>query len=246
MGFKDKIDLSRLPQHIAIIMDGNGRWAKDKGKLRIFGHHNGVISVRDVVEGCCDLNLKYLTLYTFSSENWNRPKLEVMAIMELMVTTINKEIDNFMKQNVRLNAIGDLNMLPEKAYRELHKAIETTSGNTGLVMTLALSYSSRREIVHAAKQLALKVKQGELNIEDITEETFAENLFTNGMPDPELLIRTSGEYRISNYLLWQIAYAELYFTPKLWPDFRKEDMFEAILDYQKRERRFGLTSEQVN
>jgi undecaprenyl diphosphate synthase len=246
MGYKDQIDLFKLPKHIAVIMDGNGRWAKEKGKLRIFGHHSGVLSVRDVVEGAVDLGLKYLTLYTFSSENWNRPKLEVMAIMELMVSTIHKEIENFMKKNVRLNAIGDLDMLPEKCYEELMNAIDKTSANTGLVLTLALSYSSRREILRAAKNIAIKVKNGELNIEDIDEETFEKNLFTHGMPDPELLIRTSGEYRISNYLLWQVAYAEFYFTSKLWPDFRKEDLFEAILDYQKRERRFGMTSEQVN
>jgi len=246
MNYKDQVDLSRLPQHIAIIMDGNGRWAKDKGKLRVFGHHNGVLSVRDVVEGACDLELRYLTLYTFSSENWNRPKLEVMAIMELMVATIHKEIDNFMKKNVKLNAIGDLDMLPAKCYRELQAAIETTSGNTGLTLTLALSYSSRREITMAAKRIAQKVKSGELDIDDINEQTFENNLYTGNMPDPELLIRTSGEYRISNYLLWQIAYAELYFTPKLWPDFRKEDLFEAIADYQKRERRFGKISEQLN
>jgi undecaprenyl diphosphate synthase len=246
MGYKDQIDLSRLPQHIAIIMDGNGRWAKEKGKLRIFGHHNGVLSVRDVVEGSCDVGLKYLTLYTFSSENWNRPKLEVMAIMELMVSTIHKEIDNFMKKNVRLNAIGDLTMLPERCFKELKNAIDKTAGNTGLVLTLALSYSSRREIINAVKQIAGKVQAGTLSIDDIDEDVFDNNLYTSGMPDPELLIRTSGENRISNYLLWQIAYAELYFTTKLWPDFRKEDLFEAILDYQKRERRFGLISEQVN
>ena len=246
MGFKDKIDLSKLPQHIAIIMDGNGRWAKEKGKLRVFGHHNGVLSVRDIVEGAVDIGLKNLTLYAFSSENWNRPKLEVRAIMELMVVTIQKEIKSFMEKNVRMKAIGDLHMLPEKAYKELKRGIDTTAGNTGMVLTFALSYSSRREILNAAKQLALKVKQGQLDIDDINEETFEENLFTSGMPDPELLIRTSGEFRISNYLLWQIAYAELYFTPKLWPDFRQEDLFEAISDYQKRERRFGLTSEQVN
>jgi len=246
MGLQEQIDLSKLPQHIAIIMDGNGRWAKEKGKLRIFGHHNGVLSVRDVVEGATLLNLKYLTLYTFSSENWNRPKLEVMAIMELMVSTIHKEIRNFMEKNVRLMAIGDLNMLPDKACRELNNAIEKTSGNTGVVLTLALSYSSRREIVSAAKNIAAKVQSGELAIEDIDEDTFENNLYTKGMPNPELLIRTSGEHRISNYLLWQIAYAELYFTSKLWPDFRKEDLYEAILDYQKRERRFGKTSEQVN
>jgi undecaprenyl diphosphate synthase len=227
-------------------MDGNGRWAKGKGKLRVFGHHNGVLSVRDVVEGSCEIGLEYLTLYTFSSENWNRPKLEVMAIMELLVSTIHKEIDTFMKNNVRLNAIGELSMLPEKCHKELINAINKTSVNTGLTLTLALSYSSRREIVHAAKAIALKVKEGSLAIDDIDEEVFENNLYTGNMPDPELLIRTSGEFRISNYLLWQIAYAELYFTTKLWPDFRREDFFEAIADYQKRERRFGLISEQVN
>jgi undecaprenyl diphosphate synthase len=246
MDYLDQIDLSKLPQHVAIIMDGNGRWAKGKGKLRIFGHHNGVTSVRDVVEGADKLGIKYITLYTFSSENWNRPKLEVMAIMELMVSTIHKEVPGFMKNNIRLNAIGDLDMLPEKCLRELNNAIETTSGNTGVVLTLALSYSSRREIVSAAKNIAIKVKNGELDINDINEEVFERNLFTGDMPNPELLIRTSGEYRISNYLLWQIAYAELYFTTKLWPDFRKEDLYEAVIDFQKRERRFGLTSEQVN
>lgn len=246
MEYKDKIDLSRLPKHIAITMDGNGRWAKEKGKLRVFGHRNGVISVRDVVEGAGAIGVQYLTLYTFSTENWNRPKLEVMAIMELMVTTIHKEIATFMENNVRLNAIGDLSMLPKKCFVELTNAIEKTSRNTGLVLTLALSYSSRFEIVTAAKNIAAKVKAGELSLDDITEDLFANNLYTSNIPDPELLIRTSGEHRISNYLLWQIAYAELYFTPKLWPDFRREDLFEAIVDYQKRERRFGKTSEQVN
>ena len=246
MGYKDQIDLLKLPQHIAIIMDGNGRWAKGKGKLRVFGHRNGVQSVRDVVEGAAELGIKYITLYTFSSENWNRPKLEVSAIMELMIATIHKEISNFMKNNIRLNAIGDLEMLPRKAYAELIGAIKKTSENTGITLTLALSYSSRREIVQAAKIIAEKVQRGELNVADIDEETFENNLYTNSMPDPELMIRTSGEYRISNYLLWQIAYAELYFTPKLWPDFRREDLFEAIIDYQKRERRFGMISEQLN
>jgi len=246
MGYKDQIDLLRLPQHIAIIMDGNGRWAKGKGKLRVFGHRNGVQSVRDVVEGAAELGIKYITLYTFSSENWNRPKLEVSAIMELMIATIHKEINNFMKNNIRLNAIGDLKMLPGKAYTELTSAINKTAENTGITLTLALSYSSRREIVQAVRNVAEKVQKGELNIADIDEETFENNLYTNGMPDPELMIRTSGEYRISNYLLWQIAYAELYFTPKLWPDFRRDDLFEAIIDYQKRERRFGMISEQLN
>jgi undecaprenyl diphosphate synthase len=246
MEYLDQIDLLKLPKHVAIIMDGNGRWAKEKGKLRVFGHHNGVISVRDVVEGCDKLGVKYITLYTFSSENWNRPKFEVMAIMELMVSTIHKEIAGFMKNNIKLNAIGDLDLLPAKCLKELNNAMETTKDNTGVILTLALSYGSRREILHAAKNIAAQVKSGELEIEDIDEAVFERNLFTNDMPDPELLIRTGGEYRISNYLLWQIAYAELYFTTKLWPDFRKEDLYEAILDYQKRERRFGKTSEQVN
>jgi undecaprenyl diphosphate synthase len=246
MGYKGQIDLLKLPKHIAIIMDGNGRWAKGRGKLRIFGHHNGVVSVRDVVEATVELGIPYLTLYTFSAENWNRPKLEVKAIMELLVSTIDKEINTFMKNNVRLNAIGDLEMLPGKCHAELINAIDRTSVNTGLVLTLALSYSSRREIIHAVKSIAGKVRNGELKIEDIDEDVFENNLFTSGMPNPELLIRTSGEYRISNYLLWQIAYAELYFTTKLWPDFRREDLYEAIIDYQKRERRFGMTSEQVN
>jgi len=246
MGYKDQIDLLKLPKHIAIIMDGNGRWAKEKGKLRIFGHRNGVVSVRDVVEGSVELGVKYLTLYTFSSENWNRPKMEVMAIMELMVSTIHKEIESFMKNNVRLNAVGDLEMLPPKCYSELTNAINKTSANSGLLLTLALSYSSRREILYAVKNIACKVQKGELKIDDINEEIFENNLHTNGMPNPELLIRTSGEYRISNFLLWQIAYAEFYFTSKLWPDFRREDLYEAILDYQKRERRFGMTSEQIN
>lgn len=246
MGYKDQIDLLKLPEHVAIIMDGNGRWAKGKGKLRIFGHHNGVLSVRDVVEGAGEIGVKYLTLYTFSAENWNRPSFEVTAIMELLVSTINKEIKKLMQNNVRLNAIGDLEMLPAKCHKELLGAIEKTSDNTGLVLTLALSYSSRREIMQAAKNIAARVERGELKADDINEDVFAQSLYTASMPDPELLIRTSGEYRISNYLLWQIAYAELYFTDKLWPDFRKDDLFEAILDYQKRERRFGKTSEQVN
>ncbi len=246
MDFIAQIDKAKLPKHVAIIMDGNGRWAKGKGKLRVFGHHNGVLAVRDVVEGAGELGIGYLTLYTFSSENWNRPKYEVSAIMELLISTINKEIKKLMENNVRLNAIGDLDMLPGKCYQELQAAISKTSSNTGLVLTLALSYSSRREIVSAARKLAEMVEKGELKAADINEDLFVQQLHTSEMPDPELLIRTSGEYRISNYLLWQIAYSELYFTSKLWPDYRKEDLFEAIFDYQQRERRFGMTSEQVN
>lgn len=246
MSLIEQIDKDRLPQHVAIIMDGNGRWAKEKGKLRVFGHQNGVFAVRDTVEGAVQAGIKYLTLYAFSTENWNRPRLEVLALMELLVSTINKETKTLMDNGVRLNAIGNLKSLPEKCYRQLQEAIEKTSSNTACTLTLALSYSSRWEITEAAKQLAIKVKNGELMAEDITEEVFSAHLNTANMPDPELMIRTSGEYRISNYLLWQLAYSELYFTPKLWPDFRREDLFEAVIDFQKRERRFGMTSEQLN
>jgi len=246
MSLIEQIDKDRLPQHLAIIMDGNGRWAKEKGKLRVFGHQNGVLAVRDTVEGAVELGIKYLTLYAFSTENWNRPKLEVMALMELLVSTINKETKTLMDNGVRLNAIGNLKSLPGKCYRQLQETIKKTSSNTACTLTLALSYSSRWEITEAAKQLAIKVKNGELMAEDITEEVFSAHLNTANMPDPELMIRTSGEYRISNYLLWQLAYSELYFTPKLWPDFRREDLYEAVIDFQKRERRFGMTSEQLN
>ena len=246
MSLIKQIDMERLPQHVAVIMDGNGRWAKEKGKLRVFGHQNGVLAVRDTVEGAVELGIKYLTLYAFSTENWNRPKLEVIALMELLVSTINKETKTLMNNGVRLNTIGDLKSLPEKCYRQLQDTIAKTAGNTACTLTLALSYSSRWEITEAAKKLAMKVRDGELNAEEITENVFGAHLNTAGMPDPELMIRTSGEYRISNYLLWQLAYSELYFTPKLWPDFRREDLFEAVIDFQKRERRFGMTSEQLN
>jgi undecaprenyl diphosphate synthase len=246
MSLLEQIDKARLPQHVAIIMDGNGRWAKEKGKLRVFGHQNGVVSVRDTVEGAVELGIKYLTLYAFSKENWNRPKLEVMALMELLVATISRETKTLMDNGVRLNAIGNLKSLPEKCYRQLQDAISRTSGNKNCTLTLALSYSSRWEITEAARQLAADVKEGKLKSEEINEDVFSSYLNTGDMPDPELMIRTSGEYRISNYLLWQLAYSELYFTPKLWPDFRRQDLFEAIIDYQKRERRFGLTSEQLN
>lgn len=245
MSLLEQIDSSRLPQHVAIIMDGNGRWAKEKGKLRAFGHQSGVLSVRDTIEGAVKAGIPYITLYAFSTENWNRPKLEVYALMELLVSTINRETKNLMQNGVRLNAIGDLHSLPGKCYRQLQETIQKTSGNTSCTLTLALSYSSRWEITQAARALAMAVKEGTLDPEDINEEVFAANLTTAGIPDPELLIRTSGEYRISNYLLWQLAYAELYFTPKLWPDFRREDLYEAIIDFQKRERRFGKTSEQL-
>lgn len=246
MSLLEKIDKERLPQHIAVIMDGNGRWAKEKGKLRVFGHQNGVLAVRDTVEGAVELGIKYLTLYAFSTENWNRPKLEVMALMELLVSTISKETKTLMANGVRLNAIGNLNSLPDKCHKQLIEAMEKTSANTNCTLTLALSYSSRWEITEASRQIAEKVRDGKLKPEDITEELISAHLNTSGIPDPELMIRTSGEYRISNYLLWQIAYAELYFTPKLWPDFRRQDLFEAVIDYQKRERRFGLISEQLN
>ncbi|WP_395626182.1 isoprenyl transferase [Daejeonella sp.] len=246
MSLLEQIDKDRLPKHLAVIMDGNGRWAKEKGKLRVFGHQNGVLAVRDTVEGAVELGIKYLTLYAFSTENWNRPKLEVMALMELLVSTISKETKTLMDNGVRLNAIGNLSSLPDRCLRQLQEAIEKTSGNTNCTLTLALSYSSRWEITEAAKSIASKVRDGELKTEDITEELFAAHLNTADMPDPELMIRTSGEHRISNYMLWQIAYSELYFTSKLWPDFRREDLFEAVIDFQKRERRFGMTSEQLN
>ncbi len=246
MGLREQIDINRLPQHVAIIMDGNGRWAKEKGKFRVFGHQNGVLAVRDTVEGAVELGIPYLTLYAFSTENWNRPKLEVAALMELLVSTINKETKTLMDNDVRLNAIGDLKSLPARCYKQLQETIEKTSNNKRCTLTLALSYSSRWEIVNAVRTIAGKVEAGELKPDAIDEQLFSSHLTTAGMPDPELMIRTSGEYRISNYLLWQLAYAELYFTQKLWPDFRREDLFEAVIDFQKRERRFGMTSEQLN
>lgn len=246
MSLLDKIDGNNKPRHIAVIMDGNGRWAKEKGKLRVFGHQNGVKAVRDTVEGAVELGIEYLTLYAFSTENWNRPKLEVAALMELLVATISKETKTLMDKDVRLLAIGDLKSLPARCFKQLQETIEKTKNNKACTLVLALSYSSRWEITEASRKIAEKVKSGVLNPDDITEEVFAANLTTAQIPDPELMIRTSGEFRISNYLLWQLAYAELYFTPKLWPDFRKEDLADAVADFQKRERRFGLTSEQVN
>jgi len=245
MSLLEQIDITRLPQHVAIIMDGNGRWAKEKGKLRAFGHQSGVLSVRDTVEGAVKAGIKYITLYAFSTENWNRPKLEVYALMELLVSTINRETKTLMENGVKLNAIGNLQSLPGKCFRQLQDTIQKTSVNTSCTLTLALSYSSRWEITEAARLLAADVRDGKLNPEEITEDLFASRLTTAGIPDPELMIRTSGEYRISNYLLWQLAYSELYFTNKLWPDFRREDLYEAVIDYQKRERRFGKTSEQL-
>lgn len=242
---KDKIDMARIPQHIAVIMDGNGRWAKMYGKERLFGHYNGVESVRAVITASVQLGVKYLTLYTFSTENWNRPKAEVDGLMELLVENIVKETPTFHKNNIRFTTIGDNSLLPEKALRKLEECIADTASNTGMTLVLALSYSSRWEITDAVRKIAVKVKNGELNIEDIDDVVVSNNLTTAGIPDPELLIRTSGELRLSNYLLWQMAYTELYFTDTLWPDFREESLYEAIVDYQKRERRFGKTSEQL-
>lgn len=241
-----QIDRDKIPQHVAVIMDGNGRWAKEKGKMRVFGHKNGVSAVRDIVEGASQLGIKYLTLYTFSTENWNRPKFEVSALMDLMVSTMSSEIQKLKDNQIRLNAIGNLESLPPKVYKQLQESIAATKNNTGLVLTLALSYSARWEITNATKQIAQKVARGEMQANEITEESIANHLTTSHMPNPELMIRTGGETRISNYLLWQLAYAELYFTSKLWPDFSKEDLFQAVGDYQKRERRFGLISEQLN
>jgi undecaprenyl diphosphate synthase len=245
MSLLQQIDQNKLPKHIAVIMDGNGRWAKEKGKFRVFGHQNGVKAVRDTVEGAVEAGIEYITLYAFSTENWNRPMLEVTALMELLVATINKETKTLMDNDVRLNAIGDLKALPPKCYKQLQQAIEKTAQNKRCTLTLALSYSSRWEIVEATRQISEKVRDGVLSSEAINDEVFAAHLTTAKMPDPELMIRTSGEFRISNYLLYQLAYAELYFTQKLWPDFRREDLFEAIIDFQRRERRFGMVSEQV-
>jgi len=239
------IDKQNVPQHIAIIMDGNGRWAKQQGENRIFGHYEGVNSVRDVVEGAGEAGVKYITLYAFSTENWNRPKEEVDALMELLVSTISMETPQLNKKNVSLQAIGNLNSLPPACLQELNESIEMTSKNTGLKLILALSYSAKWELTEAVKHIAENIKNGTLAVEDISEKLIEKELCTKGIPDPELMIRTSGEHRISNFLLWQLAYAEFYFTEKLWPEFRKDDLFTAILNYQNRERRFGKTSEQL-
>lgn len=244
--FKEHIDFNNLPNHIAVIMDGNGRWAKKKGAMRIFGHRNAVQAVRDVTEGCGELGVKYLTLYAFSTENWNRPKDEVDGLMELLVNTLKQEIKTLMENQVKLVTIGDISHLPAECQNNLQWAIDKTKNNSGLKLILALSYSGRWEIVQAVKQLAADVKEGKLDISAINETSFENYLRTSGIPDPELLIRTSGELRVSNFLLWQIAYTELYITPTLWPDFRKEHLYEAIWSYQQRERRFGKTSEQLN
>ncbi len=245
MSLTEKIDKNRLPRHVAIIMDGNGRWAKAKGKDRSFGHQEGVVSVRKIMDAVTQLGLKYLTLYTFSTENWNRPEEEVQALMSLLVSAIHRETPDMMKKNVRLTAIGDLSRLREDAYNTLQECIDTTSANTGTTLVLALSYSSRWEITRAARQLAQEVLEQKINPNDITEAMVSDHLTTKNIPDPDLLIRTGGEKRISNFLLWQLSYAEFFFTDVFWPDFREEELYEAILYYQQRERRFGKTSEQL-
>ncbi|WP_106829477.1 isoprenyl transferase [Parabacteroides pacaensis] len=245
MSLKEKIEINRLPKHVAIIMDGNGRWAKAQGKDRSFGHQEGVVSVRKVVEAATSLGLEYLTLYTFSTENWRRPESEIQALMGLLVKAIYQETPDLMKNNVRLMAIGDLSRLPEDAYTSLMDCIAQTSVNTGTTVVLALSYSSRWEITDAVRTIAKRVMDDDLKISEITEGVVSEYLTTKGIPDPDLLIRTGGEQRISNFLLWQLSYAELYFTDKYWPEFREEELYSAILDYQMRERRFGKTSEQL-
>ncbi len=242
---KTQIELDRLPKHVAIIMDGNGRWAKERGKPRVFGHHNGVTSVREVTEAAAEIGVEYLTLYAFSTENWNRPTLEVTALMTLLVQTIYGEVDTLNKNNIRLEAIGDLSRLPTKTHKALLDGIEKTKNNTRMTLVLALNYSAKWEILHSVKIIAEKVAAGELTPDQIDEATFEKGLSTHGIPDPELMIRTSGEHRLSNFLLWQLAYAEFYFTETFWPDFRKEDFFQAIIAYQNRERRFGKTSEQL-
>lgn len=236
---KDKIDLSRLPGHIAIIMDGNGRWAKEKGYPRVFGHKNGVKSVSVITEAAAEIGIKYLTLYVFSTENWGRPLEEVNALMELLVDSIEKETNRLMKNNIRLLTIGDMSRLPDKVSAKLNECTERTSQNTGLSLVLALSYSSRWEITNAMRCLAAGVQAGKIKPEDINDELISSYLLTNSIPDPDLLIRTSGEIRISNFLLWQIAYSELYFTSKHWPAFRKEEFYKAIISFQERDRRFG-------
>ena len=245
MDLLQSIDRNKLPRHVAIIMDGNGRWAKERGEDRVYGHHEGVISVREIVNASAELGIEYLTLYAFSTENWNRPKHEVDALMELLVNTIRREVEELKKNNVRLHVIGDIDSLPEICRKELGEASDITAANTGLNLILALSYSSRWEILEAAKKIAIDAAAGKIKAEDIDDNIFHKYLNTAAFPDPELMIRTSGEYRISNFLLYQLAYAELYFTDVPWPAFRKPNLYEALLNYQQRERRLGKTSEQI-
>jgi undecaprenyl diphosphate synthase len=245
MDKKSQIDRDKLPRHIAVIMDGNGRWAKRQGHNRVFGHKHGVTAVRETVEASAELGIQYLTLYAFSTENWSRPKMEVDALMELLVRTIKSEVKTLMKNDIRLAVIGKTDMLPERSRNRLAEAMEETKDNKRMTLVLALSYSSKWEITEAIRQIAEDAKAGRIDPASINERTLSDHLSTKGMPDPELMIRTSGEQRISNFLLWQLAYSELYFTETLWPDFRKEHLFEAIVDYQQRERRFGKISEQI-
>ncbi len=242
----EDINNQNLPAHLAIIMDGNGRWAKKQGKLRVFGHENGVKTVRETVENCAKIGIGYLTLYTFSTENWNRPKLEVDTLMKILVSSLKKELKTLHKNNIRLNAIGNIDSLPKKANKELKEVMEKTSENSGMTLTLALSYGAREEIRNAVEQISIKVKNNIISPEKIDETIINNHLYTHNLPDVDLLIRTSGERRISNFLLWQIAYAELYFIDVFWPDFKEHHLVEAIINYQNRERRFGKTSEQLN
>ncbi len=245
MSLKEQLIKERLPQHLAVIMDGNGRWAKGRGFLRVIGHENGVDALRRTATTSAELGIKYLTVYAFSSENWNRPKSEVNALMTLLVSSLKNELKTLTDNKIRLNAIGNLDSLPAKCYRELMEVMEKTKSHDHMTLTLALSYGSKEEITKAVRAIAQEVADGSLSPQDITEATVEQNLFTAGMPDPDLLIRTSGENRISNFMLWQIAYSELFFSDKLWPDFKEEDLYAALIDYQKRERRFGKISEQI-
>ncbi|MFK5893802.1 MAG: isoprenyl transferase [Pseudomonadota bacterium] len=246
MSLIDQIDNSKLPKHIAIIMDGNGRWAKKRGLLRNLGHKSGAKTVKKVVEACAEINVNYLTLYAFSTENWNRPKLEVDLLMKLLISSLKKELKTLQKNNIKLTTIGNVGLLPKSVYKELMDVIDKTKNNNRLTLSLALSYGSREELIKTIKEISLKVKNNLISPENIDKSVINNHLYTRNLPDVDLLIRTSGEQRISNFLLWQIAYAELYFTEVLWPDFTKENLFEAILNYQNRERRFGKTSEQIN
>ncbi|MDN3674804.1 isoprenyl transferase [Flavobacterium branchiarum] len=241
----DTLDKTNLPRHLAIIMDGNGRWAKQQGFLRAFGHENGTKSVKETIESCAKIGIEYLTLYAFSTENWNRPKLEIETLMKILINSLKKELGTLQKNNIKLNAIGNLEKLPKSAQKELLDVIEKTKNNTRLTLTLALSYGSREELINAVRIISNKVKNNIISIDTIDDSIINEHLYTQNLPDVDLLIRTSGEHRISNFLLWQIAYAELYFTNVLWPDFKEKDLYEAIISYQKRERRFGKTSEQI-
>lgn len=245
MNLLESINTANLPKHLAIIMDGNGRWAKQQGFLRAFGHENGTKSVKETIKTCAKIGIEFLTLYAFSTENWNRPKLEVDALMKILINSLRKELTTLQENNIKLNAIGNLEKLPKSAQKELMDVIEKTKNNTRLTLTLALSYGSREELVNAIKIISNKVKNNIISIDSLDDSIINEHLYTQNLPDVDLLIRTSGEHRISNFLLWQIAYAELYFTDVLWPDFKEQDLYEAIISYQKRERRFGKTSEQI-